>query len=335
MGRGRSRTSGLLPSALRRLGRGLRRLPFTRSSDAPDRLEAMTVTETENDRIARVEHVRTRLREALAPLRDGEEGSVLFGLDVDGTLVDHDGEMSPGVHDALVAAASAQRVVIATGRSLGATLPVARMAGVERGYAVCSNGAVTIELDPSADEGWRVLETRAFQPEEALRTLREVAPNAHYAVETVDGAFYATPGFQDASFGVEAIPTDLDELLVLEAVRVVVHVPDLTPQEFAQLIDESGVHGVQYAIGWTAWLDMAAPGVSKATALESVRARLDIETSRTVTIGDGFNDVEMLRWAGAGIAMGQAVDGVKDSADLVTLDVWNDGAAEVLRTVVD
>jgi hydroxymethylpyrimidine pyrophosphatase-like HAD family hydrolase len=114
----------------------------------------------------------------------------------------------------------------------------------------------------------------------------------------------------------------------------VVHVPDLTPQEFAQLIDESGVHGVQYAIGWTAWLDMAAPGVSKATALESVRARLEIDGARTVAIGDGFNDVEMLRWAGTGVAMGQAVDGVKEHADLVTLDVWHDGAVEVLRGVV-
>ncbi|PWH07555.1 HAD family hydrolase [Brachybacterium endophyticum] len=292
----------------------------------------MTDIDSAPESSAATEHTRRKLHRALESLR---EGTLLFGLDVDGTLVDHDGVMSEGVHDALITAASAHRVVIATGRSLGATLPIARMAGIERGFAVCSNGAVTVELDPEAEDGWRVLETRAFQPEEALSTLREVAPEAHYAVETVDGAFYATPGFQDASFGVEARATELDDLLTLEAVRVVVHVPDLTPQEFAQLIEQSGVHGVQYAIGWTAWLDMAAPGVSKATALESVRARLNIEQGRTVSVGDGFNDVEMLRWAGVGIAMGQAVDGVKENADLVTLDVWHDGAAEVLRSVVD
>jgi hydroxymethylpyrimidine pyrophosphatase-like HAD family hydrolase len=207
-------------------------------------------------------------------------------------------------------------------------------AGVDRGFAVCSNGAVTVQLDPDIEDGWRIADSRTFQPGEALRALREVAPSAHYAVEDAEGGFYATPGFQDASFGVMAEATPIDELLEKEAVRVVVHVPDLTPDEFATLVKESGVHGVQYSIGWTAWLDMAAPGVSKATALEGVRDRLGIALENTIAVGDGFNDVEMLHWAGVGVAMGQAMPGVKAHADVETLDVWNDGAAEVLSLVV-
>jgi Cof subfamily protein (haloacid dehalogenase superfamily) len=279
-----------------------------------------------------LEVARVRVRTALEDL---QAAPVLLGLDVDGTLVDHDGAMSPEVHRALNAAAKDAHVVIATGRSIGATLPIARAAGVERGYAVCSNGAVTVRLDPELTDGWEVLSSRTFLPGNALAALREVAPTAHYAVETADGAFFSTPGFQDASFGVQAAEADLDALFALEAVRVVVFVPDLTPEEFGKLISESGIHGVQYAIGWTAWLDMAAPGVSKATALEDVREELGVDRAHTVTVGDGFNDVEMLSWAGVGIAMGQAAPGVKEHADLETLDVWNDGAAEVLRAVVE
>lgn len=277
-----------------------------------------------------LDEIRAALDEALAPLQDG---TVLLGLDVDGTLVDHDGHMSEPVHAALTATAREHHVVIATGRSIGATLPVVHTAGVERGFAVCSNGAVTLELDPEAEDGYRVLDVRTFRPQQALRALREVAPGAHYAVEMADGRFRATPGFQDASFGVEAEETDLDELLDLEAVRVVVHVPDLTPQEFSRIIADAGVHGVEYAIGWTAWLDMAAPGVSKASALELVRERLEIPSERTVAVGDGWNDTEMLAWAGVGVAMGQAPQGVADIADLRTADVAHDGVALVLRGV--
>ncbi|MGO1482194.1 MAG: HAD family hydrolase [Brachybacterium sp.] len=287
----------------------------------------MTTSLSTTDR----EATRARLHEHLDGLADQR---LLIGLDVDGTLVDHDGVMSSEMHQVLQRTAETHTVVIATGRSLGATLPIVEAAGVTRGFAVCSNGAVTIEMDPEAVGGHRVIDTQIFHPGHALRTLREVAPDAHYAVEMADGSFRSTTGFQDSSFGVEAIESDLDDLMGLEAVRVVVHVPDLTPQEFSEVIAESGVHGVEYSIGWTAWLDMAAPGVSKASALEVLRERLEIDSAHTVAVGDGFNDVEMLTWAGAGVAMGQAPQGVKDVADVVTDSIYEDGTVLVLEKLL-
>jgi Cof subfamily protein (haloacid dehalogenase superfamily) len=312
------------PRSFRSLLATLRHRWFTRSSDVDATLPDMTTSTPTTDR----EATRARLQEHLAGLGGR---TLLIGLDVDGTLVDHDGVMSPDMHRMLQQAAGQHRVVIATGRSLGATLPIVEAAGITRGFAVCSNGAVTLELDPEFDEGYRIIDTRPFQPGHALRTLREVAPDAHYAVEMVDGSFRSTAGFQDASFGVHAIESDLDELMELEAVRVVVHVPDLSPQEFSEVIAESGVHGVEYSIGWTAWLDMAAPGISKASALEMLRERLGIDRAHTIAVGDGFNDVEMLTWAGVGVAMGQAPQGVKDVADTVTDSIYEDGTVLVLE----
>ncbi|MBB5832382.1 HAD family hydrolase [Brachybacterium aquaticum] len=288
-------------------------------------------TSTAESATAAREATRARLQERLAPL---EGKDLLIGLDVDGTLVDHDGTMSSSMRDILRRTATEHTVVIATGRSLGATLPIVEAAGITRGYAVCSNGAVTVQMDPEAEGGHRIVDTRSFQPGHALRTLREVAPDAHYAVETADGAFHSTTGFQDASFGVEATEANLDELMELEAVRVVVHVPDLSPQEFSEVIAQSGVHGVEYSIGWTAWLDMAAPGISKASALEAIRERLGIERLATVAVGDGFNDTEMLTWAGVGVAMGQAPQGVKAVADVVTESIYEDGTVLVLEGVL-
>ena len=50
-----------------------------------------------------------------------------------------------------------------------------------------------------------------------------------------------------------------------------------------------------------------------------------------LAIGDGRNDIEMLRWAGRGVAMGQAVEEVLAAADDVTETVYDDGAAVELR----
>lgn len=315
----------------RRWREAARHRRFTRMSGRRGRLRPMSATPTAPapvvDPTAERRAAVARLAGPLGVLA-GQE--LLIGLDVDGTLVDHDGTMSDPMRAALQHAAEEHTVVIATGRSIGATLPIVRAAGIEHGYAVCSNGAVTLQIDADSEPGHRVIDTRTFLPGHALATLREVAPDAHYAVETAGGEFYATTGFQDASFGVEAIESDLEDLMALEAVRVVVHVPDLSPQEFSKIVAESGVHGVEYAIGWTAWLDMAAPGVSKASALEVVRERLGIAAAHTVTVGDGFNDVEMLGWAGVGVAMGQAPQGVKDVADEVTLSVYEDGTVLVL-----
>ncbi|GAB2541025.1 HAD family hydrolase [Brachybacterium huguangmaarense] len=267
------------------------------------------------------------LAERLGAIGDAE---ALIGLDVDGTLVDHHGNMTARLHTALQGAARGHHVVIATGRSIGATVPIVRAAGIERGFAVCSNGGVTLEITPDEADGYRVIDVRSFTPREALVALREVAPGAGYAVESPDGSFHSTGEFQDASFGVRATPLPFEELAELDAVRVVVHDPDLSAREFSEIVRSSGVHGVEYAIGTTAWLDMAAPGVSKATALEAIRARLDVDAAHTVAVGDGFNDIEMLRWAATGVAMGQALPRVHEAADVTTATVWADGTAMVL-----
>ena len=82
----------------------------------------------------------------------------LVALDVDGTLVDHDGLMSPAVRESARAAiAAGHQLVIATGRSLGAVLPILQLLDLQEGYCVCSNGALTLRLDPTLEGGTRSL----------------------------------------------------------------------------------------------------------------------------------------------------------------------------------
>ena len=267
--------------------------------------------------------------------RTSQSTKYLVALDVDGTLVDHDGIMSDGVRAAAQAVVAAgHEVIIATGRSLGALLPIVEAIGLRRGYGVCSNGGVTLRLDPELADGYEVIDRVTFDPAPALRALQETIPGARFALEDAEGNFLATSRFQDDSFGIMARGVDFHHLLRTDAVRVVVNSAEASTHEFAEAIAAAGLHGVTYAIGWSAWLDIAAEGVTKASALELLRDRLDIDRALTVAVGDGTNDIEMLRWAGRGVAMGQAIDEVKAAADEVAASVYDDGAAATLRSLL-
>ncbi|NKX51628.1 HAD family phosphatase [Arthrobacter deserti] len=259
----------------------------------------------------------------------------LVALGIDGTLVNHDGHMSPAVREAARAVVAAgHKVVVATGRSLNATLPVIELIGMTRGYAVCSNGAVTLRIDADLEDGYEVVDRVTFSPGPALRALRSKLPTAKFAHEDEEGRFLSTERIQDATFGIEAEGVDFETLADATAVRVVVSSADNTPEEFARAIDNAGLHGVSYSVGWTAWLDIAASGVTKASALEPLRRELGVEPGDTVAMGDGRNDIEVLDWAARGVAMGRAPAEVTAVAKEVTGTVEQDGAAAVLRSLL-
>ncbi len=103
-----------------------------------------------------------------------------------------------------------------------------------------------------------------------------------------------------------------------------------TAEDFVELATHLGLHGTNYVVGWTAWLDLSPVGVSKASGLEHVADKLGLTQHDVLAIGDGRNDIEMLEWAGRGVAMGQAVQEVIDAADDVTDSVDDNGAATEL-----
>ncbi|WP_026553187.1 Cof-type HAD-IIB family hydrolase [Arthrobacter sp. H20] len=268
-------------------------------------------------------------------IEDQQAQRKLIALDVDGTLVDHDGNMTDEVMKAARAVVDAgHEVIIATGRSLGAALPIVEKIGLTRGYSVCSNGGVTLRIDPTLPQGFEIIDRVTFDPRPALVALRERLPTAKYALEDDEGNFLATERFQDASFGSQTRTVEFEEMLDAAAVRVVVFSTDSTTEQFGEAVEAIGLHGVTYSVGWTAWLDIAAAGVTKASALELLRRRLDIDHAHTVAVGDGRNDIEMLAWAARGVAMGQSPHEVLAAATEVTASVDDDGAAKVLRTLV-
>jgi Cof subfamily protein (haloacid dehalogenase superfamily) len=250
----------------------------------------------------------------------------LVALDVDGTLVDWvDGveTMSERVREAVRGVLEAgAHVVISTGRSVPGVMDAVDMLGFDDGIAVGSNGAVTFSYRPV-----EVLDVVTFDATDTVKLLLEEVPDAHVAVEEIGRGYRINKVFPEGEISGEIVVQSVEELVAEPVTRVIIRSPDQSVEDFAELAQRLGLHGINYYVGYTAWLDLAPEGVSKATGLESVASRLGVARADVLALGDGHNDIEMLAWAGRGVAMGQAPTSVQDAADDVTETVEADGVA--------
>jgi Cof subfamily protein (haloacid dehalogenase superfamily) len=261
----------------------------------------------------------------------------LIALDIDGTTTHEDGSISAAVIEQVNRlTAAGHEVMLATGRSAAAALPVLDRLQITPRFVVCSNGAITMHRDANAPLGYRREWVETFDPSAVLRSIRTHLGNARFAVEDEHGFYRYTEPIPDATIGMDSERVDFEELTRHPATRVVVISPDHDMEDFLSVVERMGLNRVSYAVGWTAWLDIAPDGVNKATAMERVRAELGIPRERVMAVGDGRNDIDMLEWAsvsGRGVAMGESPVEVLAAGSETTLSVFDDGLAVVLRTL--
>ena len=261
----------------------------------------------------------------------------LVALDIDGTVLHEDGTLADVVVEQVQrVVAAGHEVMLATGRSVAMTLPVLERLDIAPEYVVCSNGAITLRRDAESPTGYRRDHVVSFDPSGVLATIRANLPSANYAVEDEEGFFRYTGFFPDGTLGASSEHVEFAGLSSTEATRVVVISPEHDMEDFLSVVERMGLHKVSYNVGWTAWLDIAPDGVNKATALERVRALLDVPLERVMVVGDGRNDIDMLQWAsdgGRAVAMGQAPREVVAASTEQTGTDLEDGVAQVLASL--
>lgn len=263
----------------------------------------------------------------------------LVAIDLDGTTIDEVGHASPAVRAELHRVASAgHHLLVATGRSAATTLGVFDHIEIWPEYVVCSNGAMVLVRDETAARGYRRLRTRGFDAAAVLETIRQHLPTAHLAVEDEQGSYRYSHPFPPMTTEPAHVQTIVahDALIVGKAVRVVAIVPEADVDEFRHQVAQMDLLGVTFSLGWTAWLDIAAEGVTKASAVEEIRAALGFRRDRVMAVGDGYNDIEMIAWAaeeGRGVAMGHAPQPLITVASEVTGSLSEDGLAQALASL--
>ncbi len=262
----------------------------------------------------------------------------LIASDVDGTLLNDDEVITPRTREAVHAAVAAGAYfVLATGRPPRWVRPIVDALGFAP-MAVCANGAVI--YDPATD---RIVSAQTLSTD-MLMELAEIAtrviPGAGLAVERVgrsahDSAtpqFVSSPGYEHAWLNPDNTEVSIDDLLSAPAVKLLIRKPGARSADMAAaLAGHVGVEGdITYSTN-NGLIEVVPLGISKATGVEQLARPLELTAEDVVAFGDMPNDVPMLRWAGHGVAMGNAHPEAMAAANEVTAPNTDDGLARVLE----
>lgn len=261
----------------------------------------------------------------------------LVACDIDRTLLITGKQPSRAVVRALASLRSAgHHVVLSTGRSLVGALSAAKQLRIREGYVVASNGAVVAMLE---DGRGRVLWKHQAPAEQVLRHVAGLiaAGRLRAAAEITGHGYLVTSPFPQHELpGVQERST-LEALLATPTPRLA-----LLGQGARRLAQELRALGVSADTpvrpdDTDDWVDVTAPNLSKATALEEIRQRLGVDPRRTAAVGDGENDFEMFTWAGSAYVMDNATAELRERVLALggrrTGSVFDDGGAHALADI--
>ena len=231
----------------------------------------------------------------------------LIALDMDGTILSSSGELTSRTKNAIRAAAICGiPVVIATGRMYPSALPILREINITA-PCVFYNG----------EEGWYI----QIYCDDRLYVKDSSDPRSRF----YESISKITP----VSLGDKFWDFDVDSTKLLGIA--------LDEENFVLMSEKTRSrfgNRVYTATSWGSFVEITHPDVNKAKGLAIIAEKLGIDRKDILAIGDGVNDIEMIAWAGHGVAMGNASDSVKDAADEITADNDNDGAAAVIERLI-
>ena len=257
-------------------------------------------------------------------------------MDLDGTILDRTFHSAPQMAAAVARCEAAGiACVIATGRMFVAARRVATTIGVTRPI-VCYQGAMV--GDPGTGE---ILSHRPVAPGLAREILAALGEDARRTNLYLDDELYvweanaATLRYQRTANVEMHVVGDLSAWISEPTTKIVtVGEPaemDALRDRMVPLFGDRAFVAKSLPI----FLEFAAPGVDKATGLDVLAHLLAIEPRRWAAIGDAENDLEMLDWAGTGIAMGNADAFVKERAAHVIGSVDDGAVPAFLHALAD
>jgi len=257
----------------------------------------------------------------------------LVASDLDGTLLGLGDVVSERTRAAIQAVVEAGiHVVAATGRSQWTAEPLIEpVTGID--LVVCSNGASLYDVPRRQSLAEHPIDDDVV--DEILVALDEGLPGCFYGWETAEDLHYEErfiayrprldrPASPDLVAGDR--PAAIRKLMVAhEQVQFYELLDALTPLMPSRcLATTSGAP----------FVEVTGDGVDKAFGIQQVCLRLGVEAEEVIAFGDNHNDLALLRWAGRGIAMGNAHESVRVAVDEGTLSHVEDGVAVVLETLV-
>lgn len=259
-----------------------------------------------------------------------------FACDLDGTLVGRDAELRERTRATIARArAAGVPVLVATGRMFRSVRPYLERAGIDE-PVVCYQGAAVVEpasgsfllheriaLDV-AREAIAALVAAGYPPNCYVDDRLYVAEHTEYSRRYSEYQQLAVTEVGDLLEWLQAPPTKL----------VAVADPDEVPALRAALDAQFGDR-LFLTTSLPYLLELGNPAVSKGTGIGFVADRLGLDPSRVVGFGDGENDVELLDWAGFGVAVEGGHELLLETADWTCASAEHEGVAAVIDAYLD
>lgn len=259
----------------------------------------------------------------------------LLAMDLDGTLIGNDLLISDRVKRAVAAAqAAGVQAALATGRMFRATLPFARELSITT-PAICYQGAMVHEID-----GDGILFHQPVPLDAAHDAIAEAEARGFVALGYVDDWCYAGKDSPEAQFYARHSRVQprfvgelLDWLQTPPTKIVIVSTAEQTDANVAYFRERFGAR-LNITKSYPLFTEIIHPDVSKGHALARLAERLGIAREEVVAIGDNLNDLDMIQYAGFGIAMGNGADAVKQAARWICPTEADDGVAVAIEEKV-
>lgn len=262
----------------------------------------------------------------------------MVAMDMDGTLLNQQHQLSPRTIQAVQHIANLGiTVLLATGRMVAAITDHLKLLGTQ-GIVVAHNGALVKDVQTN-----HIYHHETISQQVVQMVLKQAEKNKIVTHLNLDDEVYFNQQnplsekfakelrisltYISELSGVSGNPTSIlmmDRKSVLNEVLndVQNHAPDGFDYVLIPWIDEI----------WQ--LQLLPPNTSKGKGVLEVASQLDISPESIISFGDSYNDIDMIQQTGLGIAMGNAVQKLKDVADYVTLPNHRDGVAMVLEELV-
>lgn len=265
-------------------------------------------------------------------------GYDLIALDMDGTLC-NDQKVIPRENiEAVISMQKAGKtVVVATGRPESGILPFIKQLCLDEygGYVMSYNGGRIYDV-----KNRKILHNCSF-PKEYLGEVLDIVRDSTITVTTpLDDKIYAGNRLNEYSYTESKIvglplcfvenfaelEVEMNKLLLVDAPGVI--------KKYFPVIRDAFEPKLHVFLSEPYFLEITPPNVNKGYGLFVLEKITGIPVSRMVAAGDSFNDVEMLRDAGLGVAMGNCKPGVEKFADVSTLSNNECGVARVIEKFI-
>lgn len=260
----------------------------------------------------------------------------LLVLDLDGTLTNSKKEITPFTKEVLInAQQQGLHLVLASGRPTYGIVPLAEQLemGQYGGFILSFNGGKVIEVKTG-----KVFYEQALPPD-VMPLIYQRSYEAGLTILSYNGKYILTENAEDKYVKYESFLTKMkiketddflrDLYMPADKCLIVGEPEDLVPLE-EQFRQELGQRINVYR-SEPFYLEVVPKGIDKAASLERLLQRIQIKREEVIAIGDGFNDLSMIKYAGLGVAMANAQPPVKSNADRITTFTNNeDGVAHFI-----